>query len=136
MFYLFGILAAPDLGQFSLTILLYALLSLTVVRMLPVAVSLIGTRLNLASVLFLGWFGPRGLASVVLGLIYLKEKADLPGEELIILAVVATVLLSIFAHGISAIPATRWYAGQIESLDASAPELATVTSATDGHYRM
>ena len=51
---------------------LYGAISLTVVRMLPVAVSLIGTRLSAATVVFMGWFGPRGLASIVLGLVYLE----------------------------------------------------------------
>ena len=130
VFYLFGMLAAPDLGRFSAVILLYALLSLTLVRMVPVAVSLVGTRLKPASVLFLGWFGPRGLASVVLGLVYLKQKAHLPGEKLIILAIVATVLLSVFAHGISALPASRWYVRQVEGMEPGAPELAAVGDAS------
>jgi len=81
--------------------------------MLPVAIALIGTRLNSATVLFMGWFGPRGLASIVLGLVYLEEEAHLPGEETIKLAVMATVMLSIFSHGFSALPAltsmpARW----------------------------
>jgi NhaP-type Na+/H+ or K+/H+ antiporter len=69
----------------------------------------------------MGWFGPRGLASIVLGLIYLKEEANLPGEGLISLIVMATVLLSVFAHGISAAPAIKDYAKQVESKDADAP---------------
>jgi NhaP-type Na+/H+ or K+/H+ antiporter len=133
VFYLFGMLAAPDLGRFNAVSLLYALLSLTLVRMVPVAVSLVGTRLKPASVLFLGWFGPRGLASVVLGLVYLKQKVHLPGEKLIILAIVATVLLSVFAHGISALPASRWYVRQVEGMEPGAPELAkTVDPASVG----
>lgn len=127
VFYLFGMLAAPDLGQFSAVIVLYALLSLTLVRMVPVAVSLLGTRLKPASMLFLGWFGPRGLASVVLGLVYLKQRVDLPGEELIILGIVATVLLSVFAHGISALPASRLYVRQAEGMEHGAPELAAIS---------
>jgi NhaP-type Na+/H+ or K+/H+ antiporter len=123
VFYLFGVIALPYLGHLGAMLVLYALLSLTVIRMLPVAVSLVGTRLKPATVLFLGWFGPRGLASVVLALVYLKEHAQLPGEELILAAVIATVLLSVFAHGISAVPATKWYARQVEALEADAPEL-------------
>ena len=83
---------------------LYAILSLTVVRMLPVAIALIGTRLSRATVLFMGWFGPRGLASIVLGLVYLEQETHQPGESTIRLAVMVTVLLSIFAHGLSAMP--------------------------------
>ncbi len=102
--------------------LLYAAISLTVVRMLPVAVSLAGTRLSAATTLFMGWFGPRGLASIVLGLVYLEEEARLPGEETIKLAVMATVLLSIFAHGFSALPGIDRYARRVAALDAGAPE--------------
>jgi NhaP-type Na+/H+ or K+/H+ antiporter len=131
VFYLFGMLAAPDLGHFGVAIILFAVLSLTVVRMLPVAVALAGTHLRPVSVLFIGWFGPRGLSSVVLGLIYLKEEAHLPSEDVIILAVVATVLLSIFAHGISAAPLAAWYAGKVEDMDASAPERLAVAPVPD-----
>jgi NhaP-type Na+/H+ or K+/H+ antiporter len=92
--------------------------------MLPVAMALQGTRLKPATVLFLGWFGPRGLASVVLGLIFLKEKARLPGEPFIILAVTATVLLSVFAHGITAAPAIGLYARQVAAMAVDAPKRA------------
>jgi NhaP-type Na+/H+ or K+/H+ antiporter len=124
VFFLFGTLAAPALGEFGAMVVLYAVLSLTVIRMLPVAMALLGTRLKPATVLFLGWFGPRGLASVVLGLIFLKEKARLPGEPFIILAVTATVLLSVFAHGITAAPAIGLYARQVEAMAVDAPKRA------------
>ena len=100
----------------------YAILSLTVVRMLPVGISLIRARLHRSTVLFMGWFGPRGLASIVLALIFLKEEANLTGEPLIELAVSATVLLSVFAHGISAAPAIDVYAKQVAELPSDAPE--------------
>jgi NhaP-type Na+/H+ or K+/H+ antiporter len=122
VFFLFGLLAAAAFGRFSPVHALYALLSLTVVRMLPVAIALIGTRLSSATVLFMGWFGPRGLASIVLGLVYLEEGARLPGEETIKLAVMVTVMLSIFAHGFSALPGIDLYARKVAGLDASAPE--------------
>lgn len=121
VFFLFGTLAAPVLGEFGAMVVLYAVLSLTVIRMLPVAMALLGTRLKPATVLFLGWFGPQGLASVVLGLIFLKEKARLPGEPFIILAVTATVLLSVFAHGITAAPAIGLYARQVAAMAVDAP---------------
>src|SRR5260370_8127544 len=90
--------------------------------MLPVSIALIGTRLSLASVLFMGWFGPRGLASIVLGLVYLQQELNLPGEATIRLAVIVTVVLSIFAHGLSAAPGIALYTRKITSLDsASAP---------------
>ena len=95
--------------------------------MLPVAVSLIGTRLSAATVIFMGWFGPRGLASIVLGLVYLEEESHLPGEPIIRAAVTATVLLSIFAHGVSALPGISRYARRIAALDAAAPEHLAVS---------
>jgi NhaP-type Na+/H+ or K+/H+ antiporter len=122
VFFMFGLLAALAFRQFSLVHALYAILSLTVVRMVPVAIALIGTRLSRASVVFMGWFGPRGLASIVLGLVYLEEEAHLPGEETIRLAVMVTVMLSIFAHGLSALPGIDLYARKVAGLDPSTPE--------------
>ncbi len=90
--------------------------------MLPVAIALIGTRLDPASILFMGWFGPRGLASIVLGLVFLEEEANFPGEETIKLAVMATVMLSILAHGFSALPSIDLYARRVAELDAATPE--------------
>jgi len=122
VFFLFGLLAAMAFRQFSPFHALYAILSLTVVRMIPVAIALIGTRLSSATILFMGWFGPRGLASIVLGLVFLEEEAQLPGEETIKLTVMVTVMLSIFAHGFSALPGIDLYARKVAGLDASTPE--------------
>jgi len=122
VFFLFGLLVARDWQQFDFTSVLYAVLSLTVVRMVPVAIALIGTRLSTPTILFMGWFGPRGLASIVLGLVYLEHEMHLPGEPTIRLAVMATVLLSIFVHGLSAMPGIGFYADTIASLDVGAPE--------------
>lgn len=110
VFFLFGMLVSKDRGMFTLAPFVYAVLSLTVVRMLPVAISLAGTGLPKATVAFMGWFGPRGLASIVLGLVYLEQEKHLPGEETTRLAVMATVLLSILAHGLTAIPGIRLHA--------------------------
>jgi sodium/hydrogen antiporter len=87
----------------------YAVLSLTVIRMLPVAVSLLGSRARPPTIAFLGWFGPRGLASIVFGVIVVEE-AELPHTEPILLAASLTIGLSVFAHGLSAQPLTRRYA--------------------------
>jgi sodium/hydrogen antiporter len=114
-------LVNPDLA-------VYAILSLTIVRMLPVAIALIGTHLKKATVTFMGWFGPRGLASIVLGLVYIEQEAHLPGEPTIRLAVTVTVLLSIFAHGLSALPGINLYVKRIAS---DAPEIQ-VSSTTTG----
>jgi NhaP-type Na+/H+ or K+/H+ antiporter len=122
VFFLFGTSAGSALGEFHLAPVLYAILSLTLVRMLPVAVSMIGTRLSAASVLFMGWFGPRGLASIVLGLVVAGQDVETAGASLVRLGLMATVLLSIFAHGLSALPGIGLYARQIAGLGAGAPE--------------
>lgn len=85
--------------------LLFALLSLTILRMGPVCLALAGMRIPLGRRLFVGWFGPRGLASIVFAVIYLEK--ELPGAATIVDAVVLTVLLSIVLHGISAAPLSR-----------------------------
>ena len=112
-FVLFGaILLGPALGELSWELALYALLSLTVVRMVPVAIAMWGTRARPPTLGFLGWFGPRGLASIVFALIVVEES-QLPHEDLIVLAIYLTVGLSVFAHGLSAAPLAdryaRWY---------------------------
>lgn len=90
------------LQYFSWRIILYAILSLTIVRMLPVSLCLIGAKMRVDSQLFLGWFGPRGLASVVFIVIVMDKK--LPGNDTLAAVVGWTVALSIIAHGISAVP--------------------------------
>ena len=87
----------------------YAALSLTVIRMLPVAVALRGTGLRRPTVAYLAWFGPRGLASILLALILLIEYPDLPGGVPILVAVMVTVLASVFLHGATAGPLTDRY---------------------------
>ena len=102
----------------------YAVLSLTVVRMAPVALAMIGTHLRRDTVALMGWFGPRGLASVVLGLIYLEQLEEFSANHAILFTVIATVTLSILAHGVSAAPATKWYAQKVANLGPDAPECA------------
>ena len=126
VFFLFGLFVAHRWHGFTPPVLLYAVLSLTVVRMLPVALALAGTGTSRATVLFMGWFGPRGLASIVLGLVYLEQQTNLPIEDTIRYAVMATVLLSIVAHGLSAMPGIARYARSVERLPAGAPELVGV----------
>lgn len=85
----------------------YAVLSLTVVRMAPVALSLLGARMDRGTVLFVGWFGPRGLASLVFALIALEELGPAADEAIAVIA--ATVFLSVVAHGVSAAPLAARY---------------------------
>jgi sodium/hydrogen antiporter len=90
--------------------------------MLAVALSLIGTNLGGVSVLFMGWFGPRGLASIVLGLIVVEEAPLLTGRDEIVLVVALTVLLSVLLHGVTAAPLSAVYARRVEGMAAGAPE--------------
>lgn len=122
VFFLFGLLAAHAWQKFTPAVLIYALLSLTLVRLLPVAIALRGTGLSRSTVVFMGWFGPRGLASIVLGLVTLEQAAGLPEQSTIWLALVATVLLSILAHGLSALPGIRRYERALARLPHDAPE--------------
>jgi NhaP-type Na+/H+ or K+/H+ antiporter len=122
VFFFFGLLVALNFTRFSPGHVLYAILSLTVVRMLPVTVAVIGTHLSAATVLFMGWFGPRGLASIVLGLVYLGEVTHVSGEDTIKLVVMVTVMLSIFAHGFSALPGIALYTHKVATLAATSPE--------------
>ncbi len=100
-------------GHFSWLILLYALLSLTVIRMLPVFLALIGSGISTEGKLFIGWFGPRGLASIVFAVIVLDSK--LPHADLIAMTVTCTIILSIVAHGISANPLVAAFAAKTRS---------------------
>lgn len=122
VFFTFGMVVVQNLESITMSSWLYAILSLTVVRMVAVALALIGSGLRPASVLFMGWFGPRGLASIVLGLILVKKTALIPGQEVIEGAVIATVLLSIVAHGITTNIGIRLYASQVGALPPDAPE--------------
>jgi len=96
----------PLLGLFTWEVVVYALLSLTVIRVVPVFLALAGTGESVSSRLFLSWFGPRGLASIVFAIIVLDAKV--PGAETMALVVVCTVLMSLVAHGISAYPLAKW----------------------------
>lgn len=93
--------------------ILYAVLSLTVIRMVPVALALTGTKLRPATVAFMGWFGPRGLASVVFTLIALEEFDHSHAGTLLTEAATWTILLSVVLHGISASPLAARYGAQI-----------------------
>lgn len=122
VFFLFGMTVAHNWSDLSASAVLYAIASLTIVRMVPVAISLIGTGLTPSSLAFIGWFGPRGLASIVLGLVYLQQDKFLSGEPVIRAAVIATVFLSIFAHGLSAQPLLNLYSRKVRQLPVNAAE--------------
>jgi NhaP-type Na+/H+ or K+/H+ antiporter len=104
---LFGALViGKAFHEFTWTMLIYALLSLTIVRMLPIFLVLGKQGGNVPSKLFLGWFGPRGLASIVFVIIMLDR--GLPGGEFIAMTVICTVFISLILHGMSAQPLAKW----------------------------
>jgi NhaP-type Na+/H+ or K+/H+ antiporter len=112
-FVFFGaILLGPTLSELTWQLVLYALLSLTVVRILPVVIAMAGSRARGPTLGFVGWFGPRGLASIVFAVIVVEES-NLPHETLIVQAIYLTVGLSVLAHGLTAAPLAdryaRWY---------------------------
>ena len=103
-------------------VVLYAILSLTLVRMVPVAIALLGKKLHWESLLFLGWFGPRGLASIVLGTLVLVTVPGIEQAETITLVVMTTVVFSVVLHGVSAIPLAARYGRRASQFEAEAPE--------------
>ncbi len=107
----------------------YAILSLTVVRMLAVAIALIGAHLRRDTVALMGWFGPRGLASVVFTLLaYTQLQAA--GRPIDVLMAVATwtMLLSVLAHGLSAQPISAWYARRLQAAGGRPAELLDMSA--------
>jgi sodium/hydrogen antiporter len=106
----FGAVAvAPAVTGLTWQIALYAVLSLTLIRMLPVAVSLIGAGLDRPTIALIGWFGPRGLASVVFALLALEELGShAAGHAAAFITI--TVMLSVIAHGATADPLAARYA--------------------------
>jgi sodium/hydrogen antiporter len=112
-FILFGaVIFGPMVEEITWQIAVYAVLSLTVVRILPVAIAIAGTGARRQTLGFLGWFGPRGLASIVFAVILLDDS-KLPHLHPILLAITATIALSVYAHGLTARPLTdryvRWW---------------------------
>jgi NhaP-type Na+/H+ or K+/H+ antiporter len=109
IFLMLGLILVPaTIYYWDVRSLIYAILSLTVIRMIPVALSLTGSKLDWASVGFIGWFGPRGIASI-LYLIIVVGRIGKTGYEYMLSVIVLTVLLSVFLHGISAVPLAHIY---------------------------
>jgi NhaP-type Na+/H+ or K+/H+ antiporter len=96
-------------------VLLYAILSLTVIRMVPVFLCLVGKNLRIDTQLFIGWFGPRGLASIVFLVMVVGE--NLPGNTTIIAVVVWTIFLSVVLHGLSANLLASSYGARVGEAD-------------------
>lgn len=118
---LFGaIVIGQSVEYFTWTMLGYALLSLTVIRMLPIFLSLAGSGESTSAKLFLGWFGPRGLASIVFAIIVLNK--GVPQAKFIAMVVVLTVFLSLIAHGISANPLAKLLGNNTDAKEDSLAE--------------
>ncbi len=118
-FLIFGATVIPQaFGQATTMAVLYALLSLTVIRMAPVAVSLMGSGVHTATMGFLGWFGPRGLASVLFAL-FVLEQSEMAAAGQILTITIVTVTFSIVVHGITAAPLAKWYGALTEKSPAS-----------------
>ena len=118
-FFIFGAaLAGVALTSLTPRAVLYSLLSLTVIRMVPVALALIGSGLRRDTVAFIGWFGPRGLASIVF-ILTVVEETDLTTADELVVAACLTVLLSIVAHGFTAQPLSNLYGRRLEEMPES-----------------
>ena len=122
-----GAFVGASLDQLSWQVVAYALLSLTVVRMVPVAMVLIGSGFHPKTVAFMGWFGPRGLATFVFALQVLERPDIIHAEEIFTIAV-WTVLVSVVLHGMTALPGVRWYGAHAAATTGQpeTPELADV----------
>ncbi len=132
-FLVFGAALLPEsIGHVTPMHFLYAVFSLTVIRMVPIAVSLIGAGVSPATQLFLGWFGPRGLASILFVLLILEESAIAHRHELMTITVI-TVALSVLLHGITAAPFARRYGRHAEAMgDCAEKKLVTELPLRDG----
>jgi NhaP-type Na+/H+ or K+/H+ antiporter len=125
-FLVFGAAMLPDsLAHFQISYVVYALLSLTAIRMIPIAIALLGSGVRLPSYLFLGWFGPRGLASILFVLLIL-DKSNVPHREELLSITVITVALSALLHGLTAAPFARAY-GNMAARMGECEENQTVT---------
>jgi len=112
-FLMFGLLLGPTLPHLTWTTVLYAVLSLTVLRIVPVALSQVGSRLSPGSLLYLGWFGPRGLATLLLTL-EVADENDLRGASTIVDVALFTVGLSVLFHGVTAWWGSNAYADYVQ----------------------
>jgi len=121
-FFVFGaVIVGAAVTDLDMATLIYAVLGLTVLRMVPVAIALMGTGERMPTVLFAGWFGPRGLASIVFALIVV-EDTSLPGTARIVQVAVVTVLISVFAHGLTAPVLTQRYVAWREQQESATPD--------------
>jgi NhaP-type Na+/H+ or K+/H+ antiporter len=125
-FTIFGAaIAGPLLDELTLRVAGYVVLSLTVVRMAPVLLSLWRSGMLLETRAFAAWFGPRGLASILFALLVFEELEG-PGAQQVFLVATWTVLVSVYAHGLSAAPWSSRLSRRLGIVSDDAPELAPV----------
>jgi len=125
IFFLFGVALLPKVwGEVSWDIVVYALLSLTLVRMIPVFVSLMGKQIRWETTIFIGWFGPRGLASILFVLLVL-DHASLPQGALVFDTVIVTVAMSALLHGLTALPGVSAYAAVLKVCEKRGDDLSS-----------
>lgn len=125
----FGVLIVePILFEFDPITFIYAILVLVFIRMFAVVIAMLGMKLRPDTLLLMGWFGPRGLASVVFVLIALESfhTADL-GTEILVDMAGWTILLSVVLHGLTARPLANWYARRLEGTPPDTAELMDVS---------
>ena len=120
VWFLFGAAMVPTLDETTWETAVFAILALTVLRMLPVALVLWGTGFSRSTVAFVGWFGPRGLASIVFGLLAF-DSLEGSAARGVLVTVTLTVLLSVVAHGVSAAPLSRRYGEHVAALQRTHP---------------
>lgn len=113
-------LAGPALGRITLSGAAFVVLALTVLRVVPALISLVGTELRVGSRVMIGWFGPRGVASLVFALLLLDDPA-VPARQEIVTVAIVTVVLSVFCHGMTARPLLTWVAGRVGPASGEAP---------------
>jgi NhaP-type Na+/H+ or K+/H+ antiporter len=135
-FFVFGaILLGPALRDATWQIAAYAVLSLTLVRLIPVAAAMLGTGARGPTVAFLGWFGPRGAASIVFALLLLEE-GGLPGQDVVLTTAFLTIGLSVLAHGVTAAPLASRYADWLDRSSARSDERPESDRSADVRWRL
>ena len=127
LWFIFGAgFVIPAFEDLDVRIVVYAIASLTVVRMVPVALALLGAGQGSRTVAFVGWFGPRGLASVVFALLAVEELGDTDPRVLVAVnTITVTIVFSIIAHGITARPLTRRYVAALQNAHRGSSGLPT-----------
>jgi sodium/hydrogen antiporter len=126
IFFAFGVISYELLDLVTWQTVAFAVLALTVLRMVPVALVLVGTGLRAPTVWFVGWFGPRGLATIILAYLAVADEPGLPGLTTVVVGSTVTVLLSVYAHGVTAAPFVRRYTAWCETMDDDSPEMQMV----------